>query len=61
MLFNSIFDVCLKIFIINYFNLQVSVQAFNDEDPQGRRTLGNVLINGRINLKNFLSCVFQGH
>jgi hypothetical protein len=25
-------------------NLQVSIQAFNDEDPQGRRTLGNVLL-----------------
>lgn len=24
------------------FEFQVSVQAFNDEDPQGRRTLGNV-------------------
>lgn len=26
-----------------HWNLQVSVQAFNDEDPQGRRTLGTNL------------------
>ena len=26
-----------------FFTLQVSAQAFNDEDPQGRRTLGNLL------------------
>lgn len=25
-----------------YYIVQVSVQAFNDEDPQGRRTLGNL-------------------
>uniref|UniRef100_A0A2P2KED9 Uncharacterized protein LOC8278730 n=1 Tax=Rhizophora mucronata TaxID=61149 RepID=A0A2P2KED9_RHIMU len=31
---------------------KVSVQAFNDEDPQGRRTLGNFLFSGKFSLRH---------
>lgn len=24
------------------YHMQISIQAFNDEDPQGRRTIGNL-------------------
>lgn len=46
-----------------YFNLQVSVQAFNDEDPQGRRTLGNVSNYRKDQPQELfiLCCVVQGH
>lgn len=54
----SKFLCCIRFlaFLLNDLNhlldcLQVTVQAFNDEDPQGRRTLGKFFL--QI-IKNFI-------